>query len=137
MKKIAVLLAVLVVLGGGIFLMKDRIFGVTYRDGVYEGEYQADDGENTRVVLTLKDNKITACVLEAYDALGHIKDENHGHDGSAEDYRLAQTAVREMKKYPAMLIEVQDVDKMDAVSGATITHRAMQYAVREALEKAR
>ena len=133
MKKALILIAVLAVIGGGVFAMKDKIFGVTYRDGVYEGEYQADDGENTKVILTLKDNRIVACVLEARDALGNIKDENHGRDGSAE----AQRAVREMKKYPDMLIEAQDVDKMDSISGASVTYKAMQIAVHEALNKAR
>lgn len=40
MKKALILAAVLAVIGGGVFAMKDKIFGVTYRDGVYEGEYQ-------------------------------------------------------------------------------------------------
>ena len=137
MKKALILAAVLAVIGGGVFAMKDKIFGVTYRDGVYEGEYQADDGENTKVILTLKDNRIVACVLEARDAMGNIKDENHGKDGSAEDFRQAQRAVREMTKDPDMQIETQDVDKMDSISGASVTYKAMQIAVHEALNKAR
>ena len=113
------------------------LFKSGYKDGVYEGEYQAADGENTRVVLTIKDGRIVDCVLEARDDMGNIKDENHGKDGSAEDYRRAQRAVREMKKYPALLIEHQDMDKFDALTGASITYSAMREAVKEALGKAK
>ncbi len=137
MKKIFILAAVIATIGVGLFAMKDKIFGVTYSDGVYEGAYQAGDGANTKVVLTLKNNRIVACVLEARDALGNIKDENYGKGGSAEDYRRAQLSVREMKKYPDMLVEAQDMDKVDSISGATVTYRAMQFAVHEALKKAR
>ena len=42
-----------------------------------------------------------------------------------------------MKKYPDMLIETQGVDKMDSISGASVTYKAMQIAVHEALNKAR
>jgi len=113
------------------------LFKSGYKDGVYDGEYQAADGENTRVVLTIKDGRITDCVLEARDDMGNIKDENHGKDGSPEDYRRAQRAVREMKKYPALLIQYQDMDKFDAITGASITYSAMRLAVKEALDKAR
>ena len=137
MKKAIIAVVVVLLIGIGVFVMRDSIFGVTYKDGVYEGEYQADDGENTKVTLTIKGNRITDCKLEAFDDMGRIKDETHGSDGSAEDFRRAQKAVREMKKYPGMLIEVQDIEKLDVITGASITHRAMQYAVREALRKAR
>lgn len=137
MKKGIIAVVVIFIVAVGVFVMRDSIFGVSYKDGVYWGEYQAEDGENTKVTLTLKEGKIVDCVLEAYDDMGRIKDEKHGSDGSAEDFRRAQRAVREMKKYPGMLIEVQDIDKLDVIAGASITHRAMQYAVREALKKAR
>ncbi len=113
------------------------LFKSGYKDGVWDGEYQASDGENTRVVLTIKDGKIVDCVLEARDDMGNIKDENHGKDGSPEDYRRAQRAVREMKKYPALLIEHQDMDKFDALTGASVTYSAMRQAVKEALDKAK
>ena len=137
MKKAIIAVVVLIVVAAGVFVMKDKIFGVKYKDGTYWGEYQADDGENTKVTITFKDGKIVDCVLEAFDDMGRIKDETHGSDGSPEDFKRAQKAVREMKKYPAMLIEVQDIEKLDVITGASITHRAMQYAVREALKKAK
>lgn len=137
MKKIFIAAVVLAAIGGGLFAAKDKIFGVTYRDGVYEGAHRSAHGSVTKVVLTLKDNRIVDCVLEARDALGAIKDENYGKNGSDEDYRRAQLSVREMKKYPALLVKAQDMDKVDSISGATVTYRAMQTAVHEALKKAR
>ena len=42
-----------------------------------------------------------------------------------------------MRQYPGELLNAQDIDKVDAVSGATVTHREFQIAVRQALQKAR
>lgn len=137
MKKVWISIVALVVVLAVVFALKGGISGKTYRDGTYEGAYESSDGQRTSVTLTIKDNKIVDCKLNARDALGNVKDENYGKGGTAEDFRRAQLSVREMKKYPDMLLETQDIDKMDALSGATVTFKAMQIAVHEALKKAR
>lgn len=109
-----------------------------YRDGTYEGEYRSGEGdESTRAVLEIKDGRIVDCRLIATDADGRIKDEAYGKDGGEENYRLCQIAVSGMRQYPGMLLETQDVDKVDAVSGATVTLKEFRLAVRQALERAR
>ena len=39
--------------------------------------------------------------------------------------------------YPVKLVETQDVGKVDAISGATVSHGQFVHAVKKALEKAR
>ena len=40
----------------------------------------------------------------------------------ADDYKKAQTAVKAIKLYPAQLVETQDLNKVDAISGASISY---------------
>ena len=40
-----------------------------------------------------------------------------------------------MKKYPGMLIEKQDINNIDTVSGATVSKKEFQEAVKDALKK--
>lgn len=111
---------------------------VAYRDGTYEGEYRSGDGDEcTRAVLEIRDGRIVDCRLIATDADGRVKDEAYGKDGGEENYRLCQIAVSGMRRYPGMLLETQDADKVDAVSGATVTLKEFRIAVRQALDKAR
>ncbi len=109
-----------------------------YRDGVYEGEYRNENGGGgTKVVLEIENNAIVGCQMTATDAEGHVKDENYGKNDSEANYRLCQISVAGMRQYPGELLRTQDIDKVDAVSGATVTHREFQIAVRQALQKAK
>ena len=111
--------------------------GGGYKDGLYEGEYRSGEGnESTRAVLEIRGGRIVACQLIAVDSEGRVKDENYGKDGSEKNYRLCQIAVQGMRQYPGMLIETQDIDAVDAVSGATVTLKEFRLAVRQALKKA-
>lgn len=108
-----------------------------YGDGTFEGAYaDEENGGKTVVKLTLKDQKITDCILESTDKKGNPKDENYGKEAGDANYQKAQRAVQGMKEYPQMLIDVQNIDDVEAVSGATVTHKEFQIAVKEALKKA-
>lgn len=132
MKKIALLVmsALLVLLSG--------CGSKTMADGVYEGKYEAEDSKaTTEVTITIKDNKIVDCTMISRDDQGMIKDENYGKDSSEENYKLAQLALKGMQEYPAKLVETQNVEEIDAVTGATITLREFNVAVEQALEQAK
>ena len=58
------------------------------------------------------------CKLTAIDKEGRVKDEYYGEGSGEANRRLAQIALQGMRQYPGMLLEAQDVDKLDAVSGA-------------------
>ena len=126
----------IVIAAAAVFVVKGTSRG--YRDGVYEGEYRNEDGGGgTKVVLKIENNAIVDCQMTATDAEGHVKDEDYGKNDSEANYRLCQISVEGMRQYPGKLLEAQDIDKVDAVSGATVTHREFQIAVRQALQKAR
>ena len=120
----------------------------SYIDGTYEGRssvYEGDEegnGDGYGVVsITLKDNKIVACEFNTYETDGSLKDEEYGKArGSVANkdyYNKAQKAVAGAKEYARQLAEVGELDKVDAISGATINYGQFKEAVSEALKKAR
>ena len=121
---------------------------VSYKDGTYEGQssvYEGDEegnGDGYGVVsVTVKDNKIVACEFNTYETDGSLKDEEYGKArGSVANkdyYNKAQKAVAGAKEYARQLAEVGELDKVDAISGATINYGQFKEAVQEALKKAR
>ncbi len=131
MKKLSILILILALAltvgcGGGL------------KDGTFSGTYTSEEnGSTTTVNLTIKDQKIVDCELIAKDAQGNIKDENYGKDAGDQNYKLAQKAVAGMKQYPALLVELQNAEDIEAVSGASISLVEFRIAVKEALDKAR
>ena len=121
---------------------------VSYKDGTYEGQssvYEGDEegnGDGYGVVsITLKDNKIVACEFTTYETDGSLKDEEYGkargNVANKDYYNKAQKAVAGAKEYARQLAEVGELDKVDAISGATINYGQFKEAVSEALKKAR
>ncbi len=115
---------------------------VAYQDGTYIGKSGEDDrGAYGEVTITLKQNKITDCAYITWQKDGTIKDENYGkvngEVSNQEFYDKAQLAVRAMQRYAEQLVEVQTLEGVDAISGATIAFDQFQQAVHEALEQAK
>ncbi|MFP5452638.1 FMN-binding protein [Parvimonas sp. G1604] len=105
------------------------------KDGVYEGNYK-DEIATVKVVITIKDKKIVDCVREERDNKNNkIKDENYGKDDADFNYKQAQKAVKNSEGYAKKLVEVQDIDKVDSVSGATVSYKRFKSAVKDALNK--
>ena len=105
------------------------------KDGVFEGHYK-DDKATVKVVITVKDKKIVDCIREERDNKNNkIKDENYGKDDADFNYKQAQKAVKNSQGYAKKLVEVQDIDKVDSVSGATVSYKRFKSAVKDALNK--
>ncbi|MDR0722782.1 MAG: FMN-binding protein [Treponema sp.] len=129
----------------GVFLVIFSISGcgkASYQDGAYTGTSSLDDtGAYGEVRLTVAGGKIRQCRFVTWQKDGTIKDEHYGKingEISNQDfYDKAQLAVRAMEHYAAQYVEVQDLKKIDAVSGATIAYHQFIEAVEQALEKAR
>ncbi len=108
------------------------------KDGVYSGKYLSEEnGATTEVTLTIKDQVIVDCQMVAKDGAGNLKDESYGQDAGEKNYQRAQKAVAGMQQYPAMLLELQNVDDIEAVSGASVSLIEFRIAVKQALDKAR
>jgi len=94
---------------------------MTFNDGEYQGHFNNDDKDHPStadVVLTIQDGKIVACTAEFRDGKGNIKGDDYG-------------------TYADKLVEVQDPNEVDAVSGATVSNKEFKEAVWDALEKAK
>jgi major membrane immunogen (membrane-anchored lipoprotein) len=109
-----------------------------YKDGVYSGRSSPDDsGDFGEVNITVSEGKITGCRFVTWQKDGSVKDENYGkvngEISNTDYYNKAQLAVRAMDQYARELVEKQELNKIDSVSGATIAYDQFTEAVIEAL----
>ena len=111
---------------------------MTFNDGEYQGHYESDDKDNkdsADVNITIQDGKIVACTAEFRDGKGNIKGDDYGKEAGDEKYKKAQIAVEGFSTYADKLVEVQDIEKVDSVSGATVSLKRFKSAVKDALNK--
>jgi major membrane immunogen (membrane-anchored lipoprotein) len=120
----------------------------SYADGTYTGQssvYESDEDDGNGngygvVTLTISDGQITDCTYETYEPDGTLKDSDYGmQDGEVANrdyYNKAQKAIAACEKYAESLVETNDVDEVDAVSGATINYNNFKEAVKDALKQA-
>ena len=109
------------------------------KDGTYTVESSLDEKLGKSVLtLTVKDKKITAAEFKGYDLFGNVKGEDYGSltGKDSADYKKAQVAVKAIKIYPAQLIETQDLSKVDAISGASISYGQFVETTKRAIEEA-
>ncbi|MDR2617475.1 MAG: FMN-binding protein [Treponema sp.] len=112
------------------------------KDGVYEGKSGVDDtGAWGEITVTVRDGKAAACVFITRQKDGTVKDEDYGKiNGEISNqvyYDKAQLAVWAMEAYAMQYAEHGDLDRVEAVSGATIAYNQFLEAASEALEKAK
>ncbi len=109
-----------------------------FNDGEYIGKSEGGTHPSyTTVKIEIKNNKIVKTEAEFLDAEKNIKDENYGKDKGDKKYQIAQKAVAGMYQYADILLEVQDPELVDAISGATVSAKSFKEAVWNALENAK
>ena len=109
------------------------------KDGTYTIESSRDEKlGNSTLTLTIKDKKIITAEFTGYDLFGNVKGEDYGSltGKDSADYKKAQVAVNAIKIYPQQLVETQDLSKVDAISGATISYGQFVETTRRAIEEA-
>jgi len=112
--------------------------GAKLQDGSYEGQSTPDSrGAYAVVKIEVKNGKITSAEFLQYNSDGSLKDENYGKTSGEENYKKAQEALEASKKYPEKLVETQNVDKVDSVTGATSSWKQFQEAAKDAVAKAK
>lgn len=127
---------------GGLQASGAKANSVVYVDGKYNAVPRIKDnwGGSAKVELTVKDGKITACTFYSYEADGKLKDADYGKvDGEIKNtglYKIAQNAVLQSSKYGDMLVETQDIEKLDALAGATVSFGLFKDAVKQIMKKA-
>jgi major membrane immunogen (membrane-anchored lipoprotein) len=119
-----------------------------YADGTYTGTssvYVSDEDEGNGngygvVTITIKDNIIIDCTYETYEPDGTLKDSNYGMQNgevaNRDYYNKAQKAIAACEIYAESLVSKNDIDEVDAVSGATINCDNFKEAVKDALKQA-
>lgn len=116
---------------------------VSYKDGVYEVKTEPDyEKYYTEATLTVESGKITAFEWTIYDAgRDNIPFDSEYYKVLAEFGDLYEQQGKDdwagSRGYSDVLIETQDINQVDAVSGATWTNRKFKEILRLALEQAK
>ncbi len=111
----------------------------TTKDGTWTAESSTHKllGKSA-IALTIQDHKITKVVFTGYTIDGRVKAEDYGQDEQSSGLmKKAQLAVKAMKSYAAQLQENQELSKVDAVTGATVSYEQFNEAAKKAIEKSK
>lgn len=122
---------------------RQRTLSPHYRDGTYKARSSIEDdwGGYAELILTVKDGVISECTFLSYEKDGTLKDENYGkQDGVIKNaglYKIAQNAIKNAALYGQNLVETQDLEKVDSITGATISYKLFQNAAQTVLTQAK
>lgn len=111
------------------------------KDGTFEGKSAANgEGEYSIISIMVKDHKITAATFDGFLKDGKRKGEDYGKtNGKIENkvyYNKAQLALKANKTYAEALLQKQELNKVDGISGATLSYKQFFDAAQRALEEA-
>lgn len=112
------------------------------KDGTYVAESVADNfmGKG-RISIAIKDHKIVSVNYFGVDPEGKIKEKDYGKtNGQVENpafYQKAQKAVKANSAYAERLLQEQQLAKVDAISGATVSYQQFIEAAKIAIMKAK
>lgn len=110
----------------------------TYKDGTYKAEQPNFDehGWKGQIEITVKDGKIASVTYNEVNKDGQLKRDDQQY---AENMK-AKTGVTPKEAYEKLeqqLIEKQDPDKVDTVTGATHTSQTFKELAAEVLKSAK
>lgn len=114
-----------------------------YTDGIYSGQSRflyTDEPYWGNVRLTIENGHFTSIVFFIRDSALHEQfDSNYEKHFQGNDLYIQQCKNdwNGVKTYPGKLLENQDIDKLDAVSGATWSYNIFKASVKDALDKER
>lgn len=118
-----------------------KIFDLSQaKDGTFSAESSRDEKLGKSILtLTIKDKKIIDAQFTGYDLLGNEKNESYGEifGKDSGDYKKAQVAAKAIKNYPEQLLQTQDLYKVDAISGASISYEQFRETAEKILEDAK
>ena len=112
---------------------------VKYKDGTYEERYyDGAEGFYCNAKVTIESNKITNVDWNIYDKTNKLFDENYENMYDNVSYKQqCRDDLKGSKTYGPTFIEKQDIQKVDAISGATWTNNLFKGAIKNALDKAK
>ncbi len=106
-------------------------------DGEYSAKSESDErGGYVEVFVTVKDGEVSACSMVMYTKEGNVKDENYAKEAGEPYYSTGQAAIKAASGYPDLLVEIGDIEEMDAISGATESFKSFKNAVEKIFKEA-
>lgn len=109
-------------------------------DGTFRGTSSPDDqGAVGAIEFTVHDGVITSASFVVTDPDGTVHDADYGLSKSTGEpvdeafYQRAQAAVAAEQVYVTQFKEAGDVDQVDVIAGASLSHRQFVEAVEDAL----
>jgi major membrane immunogen (membrane-anchored lipoprotein) len=114
---------------------EQQIQGGQYEDGTYTGETETDErGWRGVVEIVVEDGEITEVDYDEFDDGDNPKSGDEEYNERWEE-QAGISAEEAYPEYEEALIETQNIEEVDAISGATATHEKFTEAVRNALEQ--
>lgn len=111
---------------------------IAYKDGSYEQKTTIVDdyGGYGLVKLQVTDGAIANCEFLLFNGDDTLKDETYGKvPGKPELYTIAQNTLKTAPVYAEALVKTQNIETVDAISGATQNHELFVNASTLILEK--
>jgi major membrane immunogen (membrane-anchored lipoprotein) len=126
-----------------LFLLTAFSLYIPYKDGKFGGKSRAIYTEEPYygcVNITIENGRMTQVDFLVRDSAKHVN-----FDADYERYFAGNEAYilqcrhdwNGIQKYPDSLLKYQDLDKVDAIAGATWSHNLFKASVQEALAKAK
>lgn len=126
-RTVGIVIVLLVVLGLAIYINAQRQAGPDWQDGTYVARFNPDErGWFGEIEVTIKDGKITKANYEELNQEGNRKGADYPYPAGPESH----------DDYEKRLVDSQDPDKVEAITGATQTRDRFVEAAKEALRKA-
>jgi major membrane immunogen (membrane-anchored lipoprotein) len=116
---------------------------IRYKDGTYEGHSRAtyvDEPYWGSVQITLKNGSFTSIIFTIRDSALHEPfNENYEKhfQGNPVYIQQSRNDWKGVQTYPRKLSESQDINKVDAISGATWSFNIFKASLNEAMKNAR
>lgn len=112
-----------------------------YPDGIYEGQSRHTYTEEPywgKVRITVENGLIAGINFTIRDSNLHesftVRYKKH-YKGNPEYIKQVKNDWKGVRTYPKNLIKTQDINKIDAISGATWSYNIFKASTREALKK--
>jgi len=126
----------------GVLLLAAFSGDVPYKDGHYKGTSRAnylDEPYYGHAQIVVENGKIIQVDFTVRDSAKQVKfDEKYEKYFAGNDLYVQQCRNdwKGIQSYPDSLIKYQDLDKVDAISGATWSYNIFKASVKEALSAA-
>ncbi len=133
-KHAAILFSALLIMGFGLY--------EHYKDGHYKGTSRAgytDEPYYGCTRLLIQNGKITQAEFFVRDSAKHEYFDDHYEryfTGNDEYVQQCRNDRRGVLSYPDSLLKYQDINKVDAIAGATWSYNLFKASVKEALHEA-